>query len=134
MTGRHARLFGVRYGETRTAGPIAITGRREDHRALQMKVAFASFGPLQLEVIEPFPGPSIYQEPLHCYGESVHHIGYGITDVKGFLAAYRALGIEAMMYGQRATDPDIGFAYFDTRAELGILTEVVNGGSPRAGV
>ncbi|MFN0094507.1 MAG: VOC family protein [Dehalococcoidia bacterium] len=126
MTGRHQKLLGVRYADSWTTDPIPLKARDASHTVLHVRVAFAQLGPIRLEVIEPLPGPSVYEDHLKRFGEGVHHFGFDTNDVPAFLEAYRELGVEMLMYGQRAADAGIGFAYFDTLEQLGVLTEVVH--------
>ena len=41
---------------------------------ISMRVAFAQSGPVQVELIEPLEGPSIYKEFIAEKGEGLHHI------------------------------------------------------------
>lgn len=123
---RFRKLLGVRFAPPRDMSPPLLVERPGGRSELRMRTAQARFGPIRLEFIQPL-GPSIYTDHLTRFGEGVHHIGYDARNVPAFLAAYADRGIAFAMHGLLGAGDDITpFAYFDTYAELGVLTEIVD--------
>lgn len=87
---------------------------------IAMRVALAQSGPVQLELIEPLEGPSIYQEFLTERGEGLHHIQSRVEDPDALLAAFTEMGINILM---SAKVGDNVFYYMDSEPRLGIIYE-----------
>jgi len=87
-----------------------------------MRLALAQVGSVQLELIEPLEGPSIYKEFLANKGEGLHHIQSKVEDVGDQLAAFKELGIDVLMSGKFGEGE---FYYMDTEPVLGIIYEIV---------
>jgi hypothetical protein len=104
--------------EPPTLSGTTIHGRRGSY---SMRIALAYMGDVQWELIQPLTGPSIYQEFLDQHGEGVHHVGFGVDDYDGAVAALRDKGIGMLMGGSwhGAT-----FGYMDTEKDLGIIVEM----------
>jgi len=126
MVRRQEQLLGVEFTAVRMTDVLPIVRPTIGATTVQIRVAFADFGPLRLEIIEPLPGPSIYRDHLDQFGEGVHHLGFDVSDVVGFVDKYGRVGVGPAMYGRRTIEGPVYFAYFDTRSELGVLTEVVD--------
>jgi methylmalonyl-CoA/ethylmalonyl-CoA epimerase len=87
---------------------------------ISMRVALAHSGPVQLELIEPLEGPSIYEEFLATRGEGLHHIQSRVEDPDAMLDAFKAMGINVLM---SAKVGDNVFYYMDSEPLLGIIYE-----------
>jgi methylmalonyl-CoA/ethylmalonyl-CoA epimerase len=87
---------------------------------ISMRVALAHSGPVQLELIEPLDGPSIYREFLTERGEGLHHIQSRVEDPDAMLNAFQEMGITVLM---RAKVGDNVFYYMDSEPILGIIYE-----------
>ncbi len=85
-------------------------------------MAFGTIGSLELELIQPVSGPSIYREFLDNGCEGFHHLCFDVDDLEERLARYRAMGIEALMEGRTR---DSGFAYLDTEQAGGVIIELL---------
>ena len=57
--------------EPPTLGEVFVRGKPV---VISIRAAFAQSGPVQLELIEPLEGPSIYREFLAEKGEGLHHV------------------------------------------------------------
>lgn len=118
---RWARVFGV--------GPFHVLPRMEvdatyrgDPSGVDMQVAVAQAGPVQIELIQQFcDRPSIYLD-LFDKGESgLHQLCTVTSDYEGKKAYYDGLGYElASEIGGRQR-----VAFFDTVEDFGFMTEVV---------
>jgi 4-hydroxyphenylpyruvate dioxygenase-like putative hemolysin len=87
-----------------------------------MRLAIAQVGSLQLELIEPLEGPSVYKEFLAEKGEGLHHIQSRIENVDETLAAFKEMGINILMSGKFGEGE---FYYMDTEPVLGTVYELV---------
>lgn len=98
------------------------------------KAAFADVGSMQIELIEPLDGNSIYNDFLKETGGGFHHLGwYKPESLDAFHEAIKKLeeaGFPCIMSGY---PPDAAFAYFDTTKVLGTLLEAVWFKDPSAG-
>ncbi len=71
-------------------------------------------GDLQLEVIRPVSGDSIYTEFLSLHGPGQHHVCVETDDIDAVVDAARAAGIEVPMRGSMGI---MDFAYLDLCAQ-----------------
>jgi methylmalonyl-CoA/ethylmalonyl-CoA epimerase len=95
-----------------------VRGRRVDYA---MRVAITQAGPMQLELIQPLFGPSIYVEHLESRGDGLHHIQSKVENIEEVLAAFKGAGIEVLMSGKFGEGE---FYYLDTEAKLGVIYEI----------
>ncbi|MFB3818673.1 MAG: VOC family protein [Candidatus Methylomirabilales bacterium] len=86
-----------------------------------MRIAHAQAGPLQLELIQPLAGGSIFAEHLDAQGEGLHHIQSRVEDIEGVLAAFRRLGVGVLMSGKFGEGE---FHFLDTGGLLGVVYEI----------
>jgi len=89
---------------------------------LNMKVAFAQSGPLQIELIQPVKGENLYTEFLAAKGEGLHHLAFEVDDMAATLAQMAEFGIEPVFHH------DLGFtafAYLDTDKIGGVMIELL---------
>ena len=90
--------------------------------------AIAQNGKIQLELIQPLEGPSIWKEFLEKRGEGLHHIQPLVQEPKAALTAFKEMGVEVLMSGRIG---DKIFYYMDTELLLGIILEFIDNGSRR---
>jgi hypothetical protein len=121
-----ARVFGI--------GPFHVMPRREspctyrgEASAVDMQVAVAQAGPVQIELIQQFcDRPSVYRDLFPTGpptgGSGFHQLCTVTADYDATIARYATLGYENVcefvVPGQRV-------AYVDTTATFGFFTEVV---------
>lgn len=101
--------------------PIAgtVRGKKKHYNG---KIAFAQAGPIEIELIEPEEGESIWWECLHTRGESVHHLGVFVTDLDQEITKYKKNGIGILQTGENER---VKLAYMDTEKILGIIVELI---------
>ncbi len=102
-----------------------VRGRPSSHT---YKVAVCWLGAVQMELMQPLTGRSIYDECLETKGEALHHMKLYYPDCAAVLASYRKRGIEVIQSGR--IDEDL-FYYLDTEKSLGYVLEVGNNGKVR---
>jgi len=95
----------------------------------QLVIKCAQIGSLQLQLIEPGAGRSLYKDFLEARGEGVYHLGFAVDDLDQAEAQVRSLGLEALSSGRRANGS--GFVYLDTAHKAGVTLLVRQ--SPPAG-
>lgn len=84
---------------------------------------------IQLELMQPLTGRSIYDEHLEKKGEGLHHLKLFFPDCHAALERFRAQGIPVIQSGKIDEDE---FYYLDTEEKLGYIVEVGNNGKIRA--
>jgi hypothetical protein len=80
---------------------------------------------MQLEIIQPVYGPTIYQAFIDKHGEGLHHIKEQIADadIENVVQEYSDKGIGVTQTGQFETD----FHYYlDTEPKLDFIYELGN--------
>lgn len=102
---------------------ITYRGRPVDS---SMRVAFAQNGALQIELIQPLRGPTIYHEFLERNGEGIHHFGVRVPSLEKAVAEARAAGFEVIQSGRGyGANGDGGYAYLGTEDALGAIYELI---------
>ena len=86
----------------------------------EMKFALASLGPIEIEIIEPLAGKSVYNEFLERTGGGFHHLAYKVPDLDEALRMLEKSGLKAVMSGARK---GLRFAYL--QGESGPIFELV---------
>jgi catechol 2,3-dioxygenase-like lactoylglutathione lyase family enzyme len=102
------RMDGIRFGPD----TCSYRGKPADFTA---DISMAYAGDLQLELIRPVSGESIYTEFLATAGPGLHHICFETDDMDRAVAHAEAAGIEVVQRGSMAGGL-MEFAYFDGAA------------------
>lgn len=95
--------------------PPGVTG----NKAAKGKLMQFALGNIRIELIEPVDGPTAWSEHLEKYGQSVHHLSFGVRDIDGTIRALQTRGGKWVM-GEGGNS----FAYVDMRDQLGYTIEV----------
>lgn len=90
---------------------------------LQMYVAIAQAGPVQIEIIQPKVERCAYRDSVPVGTMGFHHMCVWTHDIDADSEYFEGLGYPTV---NRGTAGDIQFAYYDTRPLLGCMWEVVN--------
>jgi catechol 2,3-dioxygenase-like lactoylglutathione lyase family enzyme len=90
---------------------------------IAMNVRMAQVGSLQIELIQPVSGISLWKDFLETNGEGINHVAIWVDDIEKETAILVDKGFE-VLYRSRF-DNGGGAAYFDTREVGGILLELV---------
>ena len=89
------------------------------------KMAFASLGPVEFELIQPVEGATVYDELVAKKGEGLHHLGFDVGSMENLeerVAFFKEQGIEVIQTGRTDTAK---FAYLDTEAIGGVIFELI---------
>lgn len=82
-------------------------------------------GGMQIELVQHDSGRTIYQGWLDGAPARLHHVGFRVDDADAYAAAMEHLTGLGHTYAMGGAIPGVGaWGYFDTRAELGLYTEV----------
>ena len=64
------------------------------------KIALAQVGGVQLELVQPVEGPSIYKDWLVEHGEGIHHINFLVDDVDETVEVLAQQGFPSIQSGK----------------------------------
>jgi catechol 2,3-dioxygenase-like lactoylglutathione lyase family enzyme len=95
-------------------GPDTCTYRGEPADFVA-HISMAYAGDLQLELIQPVSGASLYTEFLAASGPGLHHVCFETDDMEASLAEAQGAGLAVLQEGSMA-DGAIRFAYVDGSA------------------
>ena len=84
-----------------------------------VKIKVVQIGPIQIQLIQPGEGQSLYKDFLEKKGEGVYHLGFVVDDVDDSEAALKNLGLEVLSSGRR--EDGSGFSYMDTAGKGGVI-------------
>ncbi len=101
-------------------------GEPED---FEMRLAFASLGPIEFELIQPTRGRTIYNDHLETKGEGLHHLGFDVKDMDAKVEYLKSQGFNVLQSGRT---PVGGFAYMDTTEAAGVILEMIQRKGRRA--
>jgi methylmalonyl-CoA/ethylmalonyl-CoA epimerase len=123
--------LGIGPWEVYTFGPgtvrdSMVRGKPSSHQYL---LAVTWQNEMQLELMAPVTGRSIYDEFLETRGEGLHHLKLYYADCAAALARFREKGFTVIQSGRIDADE---FYYLDTEKSLGYVIEVGNNGKIRA--
>ena len=85
-------------------------------------MSFGSLGSVELEMIQPIIGPTIYHDFLQAKGEGLHHLGFDVKNIEKKLALCEEMGIKIIQGGQGVTSR---FEYLDTEEIGGVIFELI---------
>jgi methylmalonyl-CoA/ethylmalonyl-CoA epimerase len=120
-------VFGLGPFETMELEAPNVWDRGEE-KHIKARLAFATMGQIELELIHILEGDSFHLDFLRKHGEGVHHLGFFVRDFEARLAQAKAAGFELLQ-----TDPFGRFyAYLDTRRYGGVIFELIASGDGNA--
>ena len=97
---------------------------REKH--IKARLAFATLGQVELELIQILEGDSVHLEFLREHGEGLHHLGFRVKDFQAKLEQAKAMGFEVLQTGPGGRL----YAYLDTRQTGGVIVELIEDMDP----
>jgi methylmalonyl-CoA/ethylmalonyl-CoA epimerase len=100
------------------------TTYRGQHSEATAKLAFFTFGQVQIELIEPDQEQSVWREYLEAHGEGVQHIAFQVADTQRAVDYLAQHGIGVIQQGLYA-DASGMYTYFDSEKSLGICVELL---------
>jgi len=85
-------------------------------------MGFCSLGLVELELVQPITGPTVYHDFLKEKGEGIHHLGFDLKDIDEKLFLCKKMGIQVIQSGCSST---ARFAYLDTMKIGGVVFELI---------
>ncbi len=80
------------------------------------KIALAQMGDVQIELVQPVDGDSIYQDWLDEHGEGLHHMNFLVDDVDQTVKALAELGFPSIQSGRfEPRDQNGAYNYVDIK-------------------
>lgn len=124
-------VLGIGPWDIYTFGPSTVRdsmvhGKPSNHTYL---VAITWIDDVQMELMQPLTGRSIYDDHLEQRGEGIHHLKLYYRDCTAALKRYAERGIGVIQSGKIDADE---FYYLDTEKGLGYIVEIGNNGRIRA--
>ena len=95
---------------------------RGEPSVLNMSVALAQAGPVQIELIQPKVERCAYRDSVPAGQMGFHHMCVWTHDIEADTAYFAGLGYPAANVGRAG---ETRFAYYDTRPLMGCMLEVV---------
>jgi catechol 2,3-dioxygenase-like lactoylglutathione lyase family enzyme len=83
-----------------------------------LTIRCAQIGPVQLQLVQPGEGESIYKNFLEKHGEGVFHLGFVVDNVDAAQSQVEQIGISVLSSGRRENGS--GFTYFNTAEKVGV--------------
>jgi methylmalonyl-CoA/ethylmalonyl-CoA epimerase len=125
----------VRPWRAYTLGPPRLQGMtlRGEAVTFSFRHALAWSDKLQLELVEPLTGPTIFSEYLAEHGDGVHHVGIVVQDHAASSDLLVERGFTPLQSGHGfGLDGSGRFAYFDPPAGIGTVVELIDPPTVRA--
>ncbi|MBN2238415.1 MAG: VOC family protein [Dehalococcoidales bacterium] len=88
---------------------------------IDLRICRGGYGGIDLELIQPLKGRTIYDEFLERCGEGMHHVCYNVDDIEKEIAEMQAAGFNVLQTGGIQ---GVKWAYFDTDRVGGMITEL----------
>jgi hypothetical protein len=88
----------------------------------KMRIGLARAGPIQVELMQPLSGETIYQEFAERRGYGLHHLGIRTDNMEESVKEMKAKGFRVIQSGNR---PGIKWAYLSTEEQTGVVFELL---------
>jgi 4-hydroxyphenylpyruvate dioxygenase-like putative hemolysin len=93
-----------------------------------LRIMVTRIGSVDLQLIQPGEGESLYKDHLEKKGEGVYHLGFVVDDIEEAEAEIKKKDLDIISNGRR--EDGSGFAYLDT-AEKGGVTLLIRQSPPQ---
>jgi methylmalonyl-CoA/ethylmalonyl-CoA epimerase len=88
----------------------------------KMKLALAKAGPVQIELMQPLQGETIYEDFVKRKGYGLHHLGIKTEDMTQTVKEMKSKGFKVIQSGNR---PGVKWAYLSTEQQVGLIFELI---------
>lgn len=88
----------------------------------KMRVALANAGSVQIELMQPLYGETIYDEFAQRKGYGLHHLGIRTDNMEQGVKEMQAKGFQVIQSGNR---PGVKWAYLSTEEQTGVIFELI---------
>lgn len=121
-------LFGIGPWTAYTLGPPKLREMtyRGESAEFSLRHALAWSGDVQLELVQPLDGPSIFADHLDQHGEGQQHLGIYVDDHPAAMQSLQECGFRLLQSARGfGAKGDGAFAYFETDAPIPTIIEVI---------
>lgn len=99
---------------------------RGEPAEFSLRHAIAWSGDVQLELVQPLGGPSIFADHLDQHGEGQQHLGIYVDDHPAAVRSLQERGFRLLQSARGfGANGDGAFAYFETDACISTIVEVI---------
>jgi methylmalonyl-CoA/ethylmalonyl-CoA epimerase len=88
----------------------------------KMRIALAKAGPIQVELMQPLQGETIYDEFAQRRGYGLHHLGIKTDNMEDSVKEMEAVGFRVIQSGNR---PGVKWAYLSTEDQTDVIFELL---------
>jgi methylmalonyl-CoA/ethylmalonyl-CoA epimerase len=88
----------------------------------KMKIGLAKAGTVQIELMQPLWGQTIYEEFAMRKGYGLHHLGIRTENMEESLSEMQGKGFKVIQSGNR---PGVKWAYLSTEEQTGVIFELI---------
>jgi hypothetical protein len=88
----------------------------------KMRIALAKAGPIQIELMQPLYGETIYDEFAQRKGYGLHHLGIKTDNMERSVKEMDGRGFRVIQSGNR---PGLKWAYLSTEEQTGVIFELL---------
>jgi len=96
----------------------------EEVASQQVRVAFIDAGNVKLELLEPMGEDGAVAKFIEKRGEGVHHIAFGVTDIRSRMAELKEKGVQLLQDEPRPGAGGAEVAFLHPRSSFGVLYEL----------
>ncbi len=89
-----------------------------------VRVAFIDAGNVKLELLEPLGEDGPISKFIVKRGEGVHHIAFGVTDIRARLVELREKGVQLLQEEPKAGAGGAQVAFLHPKSSFGVLVEL----------
>lgn len=88
----------------------------------KIRLGLAKAGPIQVELMQPLWGETIYEEFAERKGYGLHHLGIKTDNMEESLKEMEAKSFRVVQSGNR---PGVKWAYLSTEEQTGVIFELL---------
>jgi len=95
--------------------------------SFKAKFCFVDLGNIELELIQPLEGETIWQDFLDEYGDGLHHLKFSVPRIEPVVEYMAQQDIDIVQSGS-AVGKNTGktWLFFGTKGEVGFEVEIIN--------
>ncbi|KAA0965978.1 methylmalonyl-CoA epimerase [Sporosarcina sp. ANT_H38] len=96
----------------------------EEVDSQKVRVAFIDAGNIKLELLEPLGVDGPIAKFIEKRGEGVHHIAFGVTDIRTRMAELREKGVQLLQEEPKLGAGGAAVAFLHPKSSFGVLYEL----------
>lgn len=96
----------------------------EEVQSQKVRVAFIDAGNVKFELLEPIDGEGPIAKFLEKRGEGVHHIAFGVKDIRARMAELTEKGVQLLQEEPKVGAGGAEVAFLHPKSSFGVLYEL----------